>query len=711
MAAEGQNKVASSLLDLQPTAVLELFRVYPDRISQPSLFLGFHGGSIFDKAITWQGVKYLPLAVESEGFDILGDGKLPRPKIRVANQNHIITNLLQNHDDFKNAKVIRKKVSVKFLDDSNFDGGNPFGLADPKAELSNETWIMGRKTQESKVFVEFELNSPLDLESFSVNARSVVAKFCPWQYRGQGCRYQGFPIEREDGLSFQDNGKTGIVPNYDYKDPNSPIDFFFDPAAEWNSTQYYQQGNISIITNPQVTLPPLDGDITSSGDPLKTVFVCVQANSGQAPENNPSYWQKDGCTKRLQACKKRFNPASDAVFVAGQNVNTGFSYIALSGGPDLIGEFYNGTITRPLPQNTGLFHTHATEITGKLTGDFTLIGWANVLDSSPLGAGVFSTTERDAGSLPNMQFININSQIQGATNTNVGQARGFIGANWMGAQKNHKNQLNLNALQSAESAEQKEWAMYTVTHETGVQPTAWGGGVDYDTLIKVYVNNEEQSYFRGSWRGSINATLGNFCSLANRDDSELRWTGPNGPVYGFPRTFMLGAVEQFYTTNSHADIAAYGSYSKVTSIRGGIGPWALWNRALTPQEMQYLYKEITPPNLVQGVLNYAPRSYYECSGEMGTITGSGNATLPHATDSLIAWWDGSTGLIPSTRKTGMLDIHTGGFHLTGSGIFNGETQTYAEGPRFLVPNPTPTNPRFGGFPGTDGFSYGRTTQL
>ena len=114
--------------------------------------------------------------------------------------------------------------------------------------------------------------------------------------------------------------------------------------------------------------------------------------------------------------------------------------------------------------------------------------------------------------------------------------------------------------------------------------------------------------------------------------------------------------------------------------------------------MQYLYKEITPPNIVKGVLNYAPRSYYECTGEMGTLTGSGNATLPNATDSLIAWWDGSTGLIPSTSSTGMLDIHTGGFHLTGSGIFNGETQSYVEGPRFLVSNPTPTNPRFGGFP-------------
>ena len=36
MAAEGKNKVASSLLDLQPTAILELFKVYPDRINNPS---------------------------------------------------------------------------------------------------------------------------------------------------------------------------------------------------------------------------------------------------------------------------------------------------------------------------------------------------------------------------------------------------------------------------------------------------------------------------------------------------------------------------------------------------------------------------------------------------------------------------------------------------------------------------------------------------
>tara|TARA_R100001440_G_scaffold58817_2_gene78632 strand:- start:1985 stop:2158 length:174 start_codon:yes stop_codon:yes gene_type:complete len=55
MAEEGKNKVASSLLDLQPTAILELFKVFPDRINKPNLFLGFHGGTLYDKSLVWQG--------------------------------------------------------------------------------------------------------------------------------------------------------------------------------------------------------------------------------------------------------------------------------------------------------------------------------------------------------------------------------------------------------------------------------------------------------------------------------------------------------------------------------------------------------------------------------------------------------------------------------------------------------------------------------
>jgi len=81
-------------------------------------------------------------------------------------------------------------------------------------------------------------------------------------------------------------------------------------------------------------------------------------------------------------------------------------------------------------------------------------------------------------------------------------------------------------------------------------------------------------------------------------------------------------------------------------------------------------------------------------------------------DGLVAWWDASTGIVDGGSTLGMLDIHTvGPYHLTGSGEFQGFKETYEEGPQTLLPNPTPKQPRFGGFPGTDGFSYGRNAQM
>ena len=85
MAGEGKNKVAKSLLDLQPTAILEFFIFVPDAINDPTTDFAFHGGTIYDKALTWQGRKYEPIAVETDGFDLLADGQLARPKIKVTN--------------------------------------------------------------------------------------------------------------------------------------------------------------------------------------------------------------------------------------------------------------------------------------------------------------------------------------------------------------------------------------------------------------------------------------------------------------------------------------------------------------------------------------------------------------------------------------------------------------------------------------------------
>ena len=754
MAGEGQNKVASSLLDLQPTAVLELLRVYPDRINKPSLFMGFHGGAIFDKAIQWQGLQYIPLAIESEGFDVLGDGKMARPKIRVANKNNIITNLLQNYQDFKNAKVVRKKVQVKFLDDDNFDGGNPFGVADSKAELLDEEWIMGRKTQESKIFVEFELNSPLDLESFSVNSRGIQARFCSWQYRGEGCRYQGLPIEQEDGAPFQDTNDTLVVPNYtpltDDDGAEAQTDFWSDPSIAWNINKEYDAGDIVIVESPTILLPV--GDTNSEGVPLKTVYVSVaNTNKGNHPEKNPSYWQKDGCTKRFGACQKRFNTLG-AIAVRSAPVDETFPSVTFSG----IQDPRNGR--RNQVRYKGCFHTTEADVTGVMDPRkaWTLIGWANMNEDSPRGAGIFSTTAAEGDSWPGSRYLNINRNAiwRFARNDTI-QAQ-YIGyyINDPDNEADVKTAWRTRdlALLQPVGQEVDEWNQYIVRHSTGTQDflandeaiangEAGRNTEDFTTRIEVFVNGEhtegrtpqhlreggrEQTVRNGESIRRIDlperdGNQGNFASFTDRVAGYPGY--PSETLYPcLPQTFMIGAQEFWRFPNTWPDSSSphvlNTPATQLSTMNGQIGAWGLWNRALNEEELAFLRKPVIAPHEATNYLNHIPRLYGECTGRMSTLTGgtgdglpAGAAPLLYGSGTLIAWWDGTTGNIGSaSHPTGaLLDVHTGGHHLTGSGDYLGITTTYSTAPVTLIPNPSSSpHPRFGGFPGTDGFRYGRT---
>jgi hypothetical protein len=176
---------------------------------------------------------------------------------------------------------------------------------------------------------------------------------------------------------------------------------------------------------------------------------------------------------------------------------------------------------------------------------------------------------------------------------------------------------------------------------------------------------------------------------------------------------MIGGQQFYYRDNDSADYRH--SQNSVNCINGYLGTWALWNRVLTQKEIDYLVRQPPVPDEYQNTVTYVAREYDQCTGEFGTLTGSGRLgeddTVLTPEHSLVAWWDGTTGIIPTTTETGMLDIHTGDFHLTGSGSFTGVEKNYWEGDITVVSNPTPRHPRFGGFPGTDGFSYGRNTSL
>ena len=291
--AQGQDRIASSLLELQPTAIIELFLLYFNTVDNPGAFIAFHGGSVYNKGIVWQGVEYLPIPVETDGFEVNANGQLARPKMRISNKDYFATDLLINNDDLQFAKIIRKRTFVKYLDNVNFDGGNPWSQADASAELSNDTFVVGQKTAENKTFIELELTSPLDLENFEINNRLIISRYCSWHYRGNGCNYNGIPIATEEGE------KLAI------KDPE---DWFKNQEKQaWSAQVYYASGTGAYIENQKIIITdPADASQTKFA---KIWYLCQsghQSSSLTIPDKNPSLWKRDGCNKKLDGCKLRF---------------------------------------------------------------------------------------------------------------------------------------------------------------------------------------------------------------------------------------------------------------------------------------------------------------------------------------------------------------------------------------------------------------------
>lgn len=298
---QGQDKIAQSLLDLQPTAIVELFLLYFNTVDKENSFIAFHGGSLFSESLTWQGIKYIPLPVETEGFEVNANGQMARPKIRVSNKDYFVTDLLLNNNDLQFAKIIRKRTFVKYLDDENFDGGNPWSQADASAEISNDTYVISQKTAENKVFVEFELTSPLDLDNFDVNNRLILSRYCSWYYRGNGCNYQGPPVETEDGRKLTLNNDTA--------------NGWYKTVAPWETGKQFQSGDAVYIENKKIIV--FDPNDSVKKDFAKIWYVCQSGHTSsldKRPDSNESIWLRDGCNKKLDGCKKRFQNTSKGVF-------------------------------------------------------------------------------------------------------------------------------------------------------------------------------------------------------------------------------------------------------------------------------------------------------------------------------------------------------------------------------------------------------------
>jgi len=254
----------------------------------------------------WQGKAYQPIPINAEGFEVKGEGGLPRPKLKVASPEGLLSKIVHSNSDFAGCKVTRKRTFARFIDDDNFlnrgineDGKNPLGEADPNSHFQDDVFFINRKTVENSFFLEWELVSALEWEDAAIPARIMLSNYCPWKYRSEvGCRYKGFPIEDSNETSL-----TDIIDKSKYATPDEiPLWSPYGSDGTKAAPGGYDRGDA-------IRFVPMH-----QTDPTPFFFVCLKGHklaNDFHPLANTLHWGRDECSKSMNSCKLRFGRSNE----------------------------------------------------------------------------------------------------------------------------------------------------------------------------------------------------------------------------------------------------------------------------------------------------------------------------------------------------------------------------------------------------------------
>ena len=343
------------LHDLEATAIIELFEVNAKKYG-----LGiyrFHPGKVINGDLSHGGKIYKSIPVEIEEMETKGDGTLPRPRLRIANVDGFISDIINGRDDFVGLRFTRKRIFLKYLDAVNFyHGENPFGDPDVNARFPDDKFIINQKIVEDKDVVEFELASVLEMDTVKIPSRQVISNYCSWTYRGRGCNYGnknafpatlfetatdeqfvGVPKADANDKVFKNSIEKGghgfstavnvawnkyiLDSNGDAQERISP----FHDSGAYNFTGIYLSGDVVTVRGVDVSdsdsakgdsnvqlyfiAKPTGRFVTKIADDPSVEFIHYNV-SGSDPTLDKSNWVQDQCSKTISGCLLRFDGCS-----------------------------------------------------------------------------------------------------------------------------------------------------------------------------------------------------------------------------------------------------------------------------------------------------------------------------------------------------------------------------------------------------------------
>jgi len=164
--------IKTQIQKLVPGQLVELFNlVSPDGNTSYNFCNGTTNSGTM---VAFGGVEYSPVPVDADGWEMSGDGKLPRPKIKVSNVLGVLQAEVASSNDLVGWILTRRRTFYEYLDDSS--------SPDPSAQFPIDTYIVDRKTKQNREIIEWELASALDIEEIKIPGKMAMGT-CTHRYR------------------------------------------------------------------------------------------------------------------------------------------------------------------------------------------------------------------------------------------------------------------------------------------------------------------------------------------------------------------------------------------------------------------------------------------------------------------------------------------------------------------------------------------------
>ena len=199
--------IKTQIQKLMPGQLVELYNLVSK--DQATTYNFCNGTMDNGDAVEFNNVVYSPLPVEADGWENTGEGKLPRPKIRVSNVTGVLQAEVLANNDLVGWTLTRRRTFYQYLD----GGSSP----DPTAQYPLDVYIVDRKTRQNNVIIEWELVAALDIENIMIPKKQALGT-CTHRYRNyvdSAFSYVGVTCPYTAAVYFNDAGGTEALPGDD----------------------------------------------------------------------------------------------------------------------------------------------------------------------------------------------------------------------------------------------------------------------------------------------------------------------------------------------------------------------------------------------------------------------------------------------------------------------------------------------------------------